>query len=183
MNQAEVICTLLIVVATLAIIARKVELPYPVLLVIGGLALGFVPGLPEVQLQPEVVFLFLLPPLLYPAAVFTSWRDFRANLNPIFLLAIGLVLFTTAFVAVVAHALAGLPWAAAFVLGAIISPPDAVAATAITSRLRVPRRIVTILDGESLVNDATALRRIPLRYWGDDERHVFAFRRQLDAFL
>ncbi len=157
MNQAEVICTLLIVVATLAIIARKVELPYPVLLVIGGLALGFVPGLPEVQLQPEVVFLFLLPPLLYPAAVFTSWRDFRANLSPIFLLAIGLVLFTTAFVAVVAHALAGLPWAAAFVLGAIISPPDAVAATAITSRLRVPRRIVTILDGESLVNDATAL--------------------------
>jgi Na+/H+ antiporter len=157
MNQAEVIWTLLIVVATLAILAKKVELPYPVLLVIGGLALGFVPGLPPVQLEPNLVFLFLLPPLLYPAALFTSWRDFRANLNAILLLAIGLVLLTTAFVAVVAHALAGLPWAAAFVLGAIISPSDAVAATAITSRLRVPRRIVTVLEGESLVNDATAL--------------------------
>jgi monovalent cation/hydrogen antiporter len=157
MNQAEVIWTLLIVVAALAILAKKVELPYPVLLVIGGLALGFVPGLPPVQLEPNLVFLFLLPPLLYPAALFTSWRDFRANLNAILLLAIGLVLLTTAFVAVVAHALAGLPWAAAFVLGAIISPSDAVAATAITSRLRVPRRIVTVLEGESLVNDATAL--------------------------
>ena len=157
MNQAEIICTLLIVVAALAILAKKVELPYPVLLVIGGLALGFVPGLPEVQLQPDVVFLFLLPPLLYPAAVFTSWRDFRANLRPILLLAIGLVLLTTAVVAIVTHVLTGLPWPAAFVLGAVISPPDAVAATAITSRLRVPRRIVTVLDGESLVNDATAL--------------------------
>ena len=157
MNQAEVTCTLLIVVAALAILAKKVELPYPVLLVIGGLALGFFPGLPAVQLEPEMVFLFLLPPLLYPAAIFTSWRDFRANLRPILLLAIGLVLLTTAFVAVVVHALTGLPWPAAFVLGAIISPPDAVAATAITSRLRVPQRIVTVLDGESLVNDATAL--------------------------
>src|SRR5271166_4284290 len=150
MNQAEVTCTLLIVVAALAILAKKVALPYPVLLVIGGLALGFVPGLPAVQLEPEMVFLFLLPPLLYPAALFTSWRDFRANLSPILLLAIGLILLTTAFVAVVAHALSGWPWAAAFVLGAIISPTDAVAATAITSRLRVPRRIVTVLDGESL---------------------------------
>src|ERR1700736_6208109 len=114
MNPAEVICTLLIVVATLAIVARKVALPYPVLLVIGGLALGFVPGLPAVELEPEMVFLFFLPPLLYPAAIFTSWRDFRANLGPILLLAIGLVLLTTAFVAFVAHALAGLPWATAF---------------------------------------------------------------------
>ena len=157
MNQAEIICTLLIVVAALAILAKKVALPYPVLLVIGGLALGFVPGLPAVQLEPEMVFLFLFPPLLYPAALFTSWRDFRANLSPISLLAIGLVLFTTAFVAGVAHALTGLPWPAAFVLGAIISPTDAIAATAITNRLRVPQRIVTILEGESLVNDATAL--------------------------
>jgi Na+/H+ antiporter len=157
MNQAEIIFTLLIVVATLAVLAKKVAFPYPVLLVIGGLALGFVPGLPAVQLEPALVFLFLLPPLLYPAAVFTSWRDFRANLSPILLLAIGLVLLTTALVAVVAHALTGLPWAAAFVLGAIVSPPDAVAATAITSQLKVPRKIVTVLDGESLVNDATAL--------------------------
>ncbi len=157
MNQAEIIFTLLIVVATLATLAKKVAFPYPVLLVIGGLALGFVPGLPAVQLAPDLVFLFLLPPLLYPAAIFTSWRDFRANLSPILLLAIGLVLLTTALVAIVAHALTGLPWAAAFVLGAIVSPPDAVAATAITSRLKVPRKIVTVLDGESLVNDATAL--------------------------
>src|SRR6202040_3696645 len=157
MNQAEIIFALLIVVATLAILAKKVAFPYPVLLVLGGLALGFVPGLPAVQLEPDVVFLFLLPPLLYPAAIFTSWRDFRANLRPILFLAIGLVLLTTAFVAVVVHALSGLPWAAAFILGAIISPRDAVAATAITSRLRVPRKIVTVLDGESLVNDATAL--------------------------
>src|ERR1700733_12464840 len=157
MNPAEVICTLLIVVATLAIVAKKVALPYPVLLVIGGLALGFVPGLPAVQLSPEIVFLFLLPPLLYPAAVFTSWRDFRASLRPILLLAIGLFLLTTVVWAAAVHLLTGLPWAAAFVLGAIVSPPDAVAATAITSRLRVPRKIVTVLEGESLVNDATAL--------------------------
>src|SRR5215471_21387376 len=110
MNKAEIICTLLIVVAALAMLAKKVALPYPVLLVIGGLALGLVPGLPAVQLEPDMVFLFLLPPLIYPAAVFTSWRDFRADLTPILLLAIGLVLFTTAFVAVVAHALTGLPW-------------------------------------------------------------------------
>jgi monovalent cation/hydrogen antiporter len=102
------------------------------------------------------VFLFLLPPLIWPAAVFTSWRDLRADLNPILLLAVGLVLLTTAFVAVVARALTGLPWPAAFVLGAIISPTDAVAATAITSRIRVPRKIVTVLDDESLLNDATA---------------------------
>src|ERR1700737_2563619 len=157
MNQAEVLCTLLIVVAALAILAKKIGLPYPVLLVVGGLALGFFPGLPAVELEPEMVFLFFLPPLLYPAALFTSWRDFRANLGPILLLAIGLVLLTTAFVALVAHTLTGLPWAAAFVLGAIVSPSDAVAATAVTSRLRVPRRIVSVLDGESLVNDATAL--------------------------
>jgi len=160
MNQAEIICTLLIVVAALAILAKKVALPYPVLLVIGGLALGFVPGLPAVQLDPDMVFLFLLPPLLYPAALFTSWRDFRANLSQISLLAIGLVLFTTAFVAVLAHTLTGLPWAAAFVLGAIISPTDAVAATAIANRLRVPQRIVTVLDGER-VSSTTRRRSSP----------------------
>src|SRR3984957_20786388 len=144
MNQAEVIWMLLIVVATLAILANKVALPYPVLLVIGGLVLGFVPGLPPVHLDPDLVFLFFLPPLLYPAALFTSWRDFRANLRPILLLAIGLVLFTTIEVAYLAHYFMHLPLAAGFVLGAIISPPDAIAATAIAERLKVPRRIVTI---------------------------------------
>src|SRR3981189_689492 len=152
MNQAEVIWTLLIVVATLAILAKKVDVPYPVLLVIGGLGLGFVPGLPPVQLDPDLVFLFLLPPLLYPAAVQTSWRDFRANLRPILLLAIGLVLFTTCLVGWLAAAfLPLLAVASAFGVGAIISPPDAVAATAITENLPVPGRIITVLDGESLV--------------------------------
>ncbi|HZJ13840.1 MAG TPA: Na+/H+ antiporter [Chthoniobacteraceae bacterium] len=157
MNQIELLIGLLIVVAGLAVVAKRIALPYPVLLVVSGLALGFVPGLPSVKLDPEIVFFFLLPPLLYPAALFTSWRDFRADLRPILLLAVGLVLVTTVVVAIVAHAFGGLPWAAAFALGAIVSPPDAVAATAITTRLRVPRRIITILEGESLVNDATAL--------------------------
>src|SRR5258708_9495754 len=157
MNQAEIICTLLIVVVALAILAKKFAFPYPVLLVIGRLELGFVSCLPGVKVEGDMVFVFFLPALLYPAALFTSWRDFRANLNSILLIAIGLVLLTTAFVAVVAHALTGLPWATAFILGAIISPTDAVAATAIANRLRVPQRIVTVLDGESLVNDATAL--------------------------
>src|SRR4029434_157664 len=111
----------------------------------------------KVRLDPELVFLFFLPPLLFPAALFTSWRDFRANQRPIALLAIGLVLFTTVAVAYLSHYFMGLPLAAGFVLGAIISPPDAIAATAIADRLRIPRRIVTILEGESLVHDATAL--------------------------
>src|SRR6266545_16145 len=122
-----------------------------------GLLLGLIPKLPKVRLEPDLVFLFFLPPLLFPAALFTSWRDFRANLRPISLLAIGLVLFTTVAVAYLAHYFLGLPLAAGFVLGAIISPPDAIAATAIADRLKLPRRIVTILEGESLVNDATAL--------------------------
>ena len=118
--------------------------------------LGLIPSMPRVRLNPELVFLLFLPPLLYPAALFTSWRDFHAHLRPICMLAIRLVLVTTVSIAVVAHKLLDLPWAAAFVLGAIVSPPDAVAATAIAHRLRIPRRLVTILEGESLVNDATA---------------------------
>lgn len=154
---AEIFVGLLLTVALLAMLARKVHIPYPILFVIGGLLLSWIPGLPNVTLNPELVFLFCLPPLLFPAALFTSWRDFRANLRPISLLAIGLVLFTTVTVAYLAHYFMHLPLAAGFVLGAIISPPDAIAATAIAERLKVPRRIVTILEGESLVNDATAL--------------------------
>src|SRR5947209_7196232 len=154
----EVIFGLLLAVAALALLARKLKIPYPILLVVGGLLLGLVPGLPRVKLDPEVVFLFFLPPLLYPAALFTSWRDFHANLRPISLLAVGLVLFTTVLVGLLAHYLIpGLPLAAGFALGAIVSPPDAIAATSIAQRLNVPRRIVTILEGESLVTDATAL--------------------------
>jgi CPA1 family monovalent cation:H+ antiporter len=154
---AEIFVGLLLAVAVLALVARKLTIPYPILFVIGGLLLGLIPRLPKVQLDPESVFLFVLPPLLFPAALFTSWRDFRANLRPISLLAVGLVLFTTVVVAFLAHYFMGLPLAAGFVLGAIISPPDAIAATAIAEHLRIPRRIVTILEGESLVNDATAL--------------------------
>lgn len=154
---AEIFVGLLLAVAVLALLARRLAIPYPILFVIGGLVLGGIPKLPRVRLDPDLVFLFALPPLLFPAALFTSWRDFRANLRPISLLAIGLVLFTTAAVAWLAHYFIGLPLSVGFVLGAIISPPDAVAATAITDRLRIPRRIVTILEGESLVNDATAL--------------------------
>jgi monovalent cation/hydrogen antiporter len=153
----EIFVGLLLAVAVLALLARKLHIPYPIFFVIGGLLLGWIPGLPKARLDPNLVFLFVLPPLLFPAALFTSWRDFRANLRPIGLLAVGLVLFTTATVAWLAHHFMNLPLAAGFVLGAIISPPDAIAATAIAERLRIPRRIVTILEGESLVNDATAL--------------------------
>jgi Na+/H+ antiporter len=157
MSVAEIFVGLLLAVAILAMLARKLHIPYPILFVIGGLLLGLIPGLPHLTLNPDLVFLFVLPPLLFPAALFTSWRDFRANLRPISLLAIGLVLFTTVTVAYLAHYFMNLPLAAGFVLGAIISPPDAIAATAIAERLSVPPRIITILEGESLVNDATAL--------------------------
>jgi len=158
MHQAEVIVLLFTVVAASVLVARKMALPYPVVLVLVGLILSFIPRLPEVKLNPDVVFYFFLPPLLYPPALFTSWRDFRRNLRPIVLLAIGLVLLTMVVVACVVHALIpSLPWAAAFALGAIVSPPDAVAATSIITRLPVPHRIVSILEGESLLNDATAL--------------------------
>jgi CPA1 family monovalent cation:H+ antiporter len=157
-KQLDEILVLLVAVAILALVARKISLPYPILLVLGGLGLAMIPDLPKMKLQPELVFVIFLPPLLFPAALFTSWRDFHANLRPISLLAIGLVLFTTVSVGYFTHYLiAGFPLAAAFILGAIISPPDAVAATAITERLRVPRRVVTIIEGESLVNDAIAL--------------------------
>ncbi|HXU07273.1 MAG TPA: Na+/H+ antiporter [Polyangia bacterium] len=158
MNALELILVLLVVAAALAVVAQRLKTPYPILLVLGGLGLAFVPGLPPVKINPELVLLLFLPPLLYAAAWFTSWRDFAANTRPIMLLAVGLVVGTTTAVAWVAHAvIPGMTWPVAFVLGAIVSPPDAVAATAVTQRLKVPRRIVTILEGESLVNDATGL--------------------------
>src|SRR5688572_1488244 len=157
MHVAETIIGLLLAVAVIAWVAARVKVPYPILLVVGGLGLSFIPGLPHVRLDPHLVFVLFLPPLLYYAGLLTSWRDFRANIRPISLLATGLVLFTTCLVAAAAHFVIGMDWAPAFVLGAIVSPPDAVAATAITERLRVPRRVSVILEGESLVNDATAL--------------------------
>jgi CPA1 family monovalent cation:H+ antiporter len=158
MYHAELVVLLLVLVAGLVIIANRWAIPYPVLLVLGGLTLSFLPWRPVVRLDPNLVLFFFLPPLLYPAAIFTSWRDFRRNLGGILFLAIGLVLVTTTMVAWVAHSfVVGLPWAAAFALGAIVSPPDAVAVEAILKRLRVPVRIQAVLSGESLVNDATAL--------------------------
>jgi monovalent cation/hydrogen antiporter len=158
MHQAENIVLLFALVAALVVIARKLALPYPIVLVISGLALSFVPRLPEVKLNPEIVFYFFLPLLLYPPALFTSWRDFRRNLRAILLLAIGLVLTTMVTVAWVTHTIVpAIPWAAAFALGAIVSPPDAIAATSVIRRLSVPYRIEVVLEGESLVNDATAL--------------------------
>jgi Na+/H+ antiporter len=153
----EIILGLMILVAALAWVANRLRVPYPIFLMIGGLALSLIPHLPRVHLEPSHVFVLFLPPILYYAGLHTSWRDFRANIRPISLLAVGLVLFTTVAVAIAAHYVVGMSWGTSFVLGAIVSPPDAVAATSILQRLRVPRRVVTILEGESLVNDATAL--------------------------
>jgi CPA1 family monovalent cation:H+ antiporter len=149
---------LLAAVAAMLAAAPSVRIPYPILLVIGGLAIGFLPGMPDFELSPNLVLFGILPPLLYGAAFFTSLRDLRANVKPISLLAVGLVVATTASVAVVAHAVvADLPWSSAFVLGAIVSPTDPLAATAIARRLGVPRRYVSVVEGESLVNDGTGL--------------------------
>jgi CPA1 family monovalent cation:H+ antiporter len=145
-------------VIALSALGRRLPVPAPVLQVAAGFLVGLLPGVEIPQLEPSVVFFVFLPPALWAAALFTSPREFRANLGPISRLAVGLVLATSILVAVVAHALLpGLPWAAAIALGAIVSPPDAVAASAIVTRLPVPRRVVAILEGESLVNDASAL--------------------------
>jgi CPA1 family monovalent cation:H+ antiporter len=157
-HNALVLLALLAAGTGLLVLAPILRVPYPILLVLGGLVLGFIPGLPQVTLRPDVVLVAILPPLLYSAAFFTSLRDLRRNARPISLLAVGLVIVTTVVVAVACHtALDGLSWPLCFVAGAIVAPTDAVAATAIASRLGVPRRLVAIIEGESLVNDATAL--------------------------
>lgn len=146
------------VVIALTAFGRRLPVPPPVLQVIAGLLVGLLPAVAVPELEPDVVFFVFLPPILWAAAFFTSFREFKANLRPISYLAVGLVLATSAVVAVVARELMpGLPWAAAIALGAIVSPPDAVAAAAIVSRLPVPRRVIVLLEGESLVNDASAL--------------------------
>jgi Na+/H+ antiporter len=153
-----VLLTVLVGVTALLIVAYHSRVPYPILLVVGGAAIGLLPGVPDVQLDPELVLVIVLPPLLYSAAFFSSLRELRENVKEISLLAIGLVIFTMAGVAIVAHEVVdGMSWEAAFVLGAVVSPTDPVAATAIASRVGAPRRYVTIVEGESLVNDATAL--------------------------
>lgn len=158
MNEIELILLLLVAVAALTPVAAKLHIPYPILLVIGGLLIAISPITPGIELTPELVFILFLPPLVYRAAFATSIRDFRTLLKPILSLSIGLVLVTMTVVAVVFHAL--LPeigWPLAFAFGAIVSPPDAVAAAAVFRGLGVPRKLATLLEGESLINDATAL--------------------------
>jgi CPA1 family monovalent cation:H+ antiporter len=158
MDLLEVVLFLLLLSVALGWVARRLNFPYPIALVIGGAALGFLRELPQFPFDPQFILVLVLPPVLYQTALLTSWRDFKANIRPIGLLAVGLVIATTLAVgAALKFVVPDIPWAAAFVLGAIVSPPDAVAATAILTRLNVPRRVVTILEGESLVNDASGL--------------------------
>src|SRR5712664_1556597 len=158
-HQIElVILLLLLFVVVFAALARKLQTPYPIVLVIAGLLLSFVPGIPKVSLNPDVVFLVVLPPLLYAAAWVTSWREFKFNFASIFMLAFGLVGFTVAGVAATSRwVFAGFNWRLGFVLGAVVATTDAIAATSIAKRIGLPQRIVDILEGESLVNDATGL--------------------------
>ena len=156
--QFELILFLLVIVIGMELAARRLKLPPAALLILGGIVLALIPGMPDVELDPDLALVLFLPPLLLAGAYFTVWRDFRANLRIILQLAVGAVAFTTAIVGVVAHwVMPGLPWAACFALGAIVSPPDAVAAKAVLADLRLPPRMMVLLEGESLVNDATGL--------------------------
>ena len=158
MHGLENVVLLIAVVVATSVLARRIGVLSPILLVIVGIGVSFVPGVLEIQLEPEVVLLGILPPILYVAALETSVPAFKFNLRPILLLAVGLVLFTTAAVGfTLKMLLPGVPLAMCLALGAVVAPPDAVAATAVARRIGLPRRIVTVLEGESLINDATAL--------------------------
>jgi len=153
----QILVLLLVVIAAVAVAAARLRIPPAILLVITGVILALIPGLPTVKLAPEFVLLIVLPPLIYSSAVAMSWREFKFNLRPISLLAVGCVLFTTIAAAAVTHWLLGFSWPVGFVLGAIVSPPDAVAPLSIARRMQLPRRLVVILEGEGLANDASAL--------------------------
>jgi monovalent cation/hydrogen antiporter len=156
-REIEILLVLLIAIAAVGVVAKRSNIPPAILLVLTGVVLALVPGLPAVRLAPELVLLLVLPPLIYSSAVAMSWREFHFNLRPISLLAIGCVVFTTVAAAAATHWLLGLSWPVGFVLGAIVSPPDAVAPLSIARRMQLPRRILVILEGEGLANDATAL--------------------------
>lgn len=156
-STIQILVALLIVISAVAVAARRLKIPPAILLVLTGIVLAVVPGLPRVELAPEFALLLVLPPLIYSSAVAMSWREFRFNLRPISLLAIGCVLFTTIVVAAVSRWLLGFSWPVGFVLGALVSPPDPVAPLAIARRMHLPKRILVILEGEGLANDATAL--------------------------
>jgi CPA1 family monovalent cation:H+ antiporter len=153
----QIFMVLLAVLAGTALLARRINIAPAILLLLAGIALAFVPGMPTVELPPDVVLLVVLPPLIYSASVAMSWREFKFNLRPIILLSVGCVVFTAFMVAAATHYLIGLPWAVGFLLGAIVAPPDVVAPLAIARRLGMPRRILVVLEGEGLANDATAL--------------------------
>src|SRR6266568_2048676 len=158
MALLQVVLFLMMCAVALGWVARHFKFPYPIALVIGGAVLGLVPRLPQLQFDPQFLLVLVLPPILYQAALLTSWHEFKANIRPIGLLAIGLVIATTLAVgATLKLLIPDIPWSAAFVLGAIVSPPDVAAATAILSRVNIPRNVVTVLEGESLVNDASGL--------------------------
>ncbi len=154
---AQTVLFMLAVLAAVAVAAKRLNISPSILLVLAGIGIAFVPGLPRVTLAPELVLLVILPPLIYSAGVAMSWREFKFNLRPIGLLAFGCVVFTTCAVAAAVHYLLGFDWSVGFLLGAIISPPDVVAPLALARRLALPRRIVVVLEGEGLANDATAL--------------------------
>ena len=153
----QIFLILLAVLAGTALLARRVNVAPAILLLLAGIALAFVPGMPPIELPPELVLLLVLPPLIYSASVAMSWREFKSNLRPIILLSVGCVIFTAFAVAAATHYLIGLPWAVGFLLGAIVAPPDVVAPLAIARKLGMPRRILVVLEGEGLANDATAL--------------------------
>jgi monovalent cation/hydrogen antiporter len=153
----QIFLILLAVLAGTSLLARRTEIAPAILLLVAGIALAFVPGMPALELPPELVLLLVLPPLIYSASVAMSWREFRFNLRPIILLSVGGVIFTAFAVAAATHYLIGLPWSVGFLLGAIVAPPDVVAPLAIARKLALPRRILVVLEGEGLANDATAL--------------------------
>src|SRR5436305_740716 len=153
----EIFLILLAVLAGVALLARRINVAPAILLLLGGIVLAFMPGMPLVELPPELVLLVVLPPLIYSASVAMSWREFRFNLRPIILLSVGCVIFCAAAVAVATHYMIGLPWSIGFLLGAIVAPTDVVAPLAIARKLGLPRRILVVLEGEGLANDATAL--------------------------
>src|SRR6185437_12363368 len=153
----QVLLLMLAVLAAVAVVANRLKVAPSILLVAAGIALALIPGLPAIKLDPELVLLLILPPLIYSAGVAMSWREFRYNLRPISLLAFGCVLFTACAIAAAMHYLLGMDWRVGFVLGAIISPPDVVAPLSIARRLALPHRVLVILEGEGLANDATAL--------------------------
>src|SRR6185437_12862956 len=157
MIDADLIIAFLVAITLLAALARRIGTPYPVVLVLGGLVMGLIPGVPSAKLRPDLVLVLFLPPLLYSSAYLSSVRELRASAGPILLLAIGLVLATVGGIAAFGALVVGLPWAVAFVLGAVLGPTDPVSASAILQRIGAPSRIVTILEGESLVNDGTAI--------------------------